>query len=343
MKNRIKMDRVLCLGIESTAHTFGCSVIEYDLVKKKGKIISDLRSIYQAPDGAGIHPREASRHHLEKSPNILREVLIQANIKPKEIDLIAYSAGPGLGPCLRVGAVIARALSSFYNIPLIPVNHALGHIELGIMLTKCKDPLVLLVSGGHTMILAFSNKRWRVFGETLDITVGQLFDQFGRYIGLASPCGNNIEEYANQSSKQYFQLPYIVKGNDVSFSGMLTATKKLIDNGFNKFDTCFSLQETAFAMLTEVIERALSFTEKKEVLIVGGVSANNRLSSMLKIASKRQNAKLYTCPIQYSGDNGAQIAWTGICENISTGNTIKIQDAFVKQSWRIDKVEVDWR
>jgi N6-L-threonylcarbamoyladenine synthase len=177
----------------------------------------------------------------------------------------------------------------------------------------------------------------------LDITIGQLLDQFGRYIGLASPCGNKIEEYANQSSKQYFQLPYIVKGNDVSFSGILTAAKKLIDNGYNKFDICFSLQETAFAMLTEVIERALSFTEKKEVLIVGGVSANNRLSSMLKIASIRQNAKLYTCPFHYSGDNGAQIAWTGICDNVSSGKTIKVQDSFVMQSWRIDKVEVQWR
>ena len=332
-----------CLGIESTAHTFGCSIIQFDLLKKKGKILSEIRSIYKPPIGAGIHPREASRHHLDKAPDLLRDTIKKANTKIKDIDLISYSAGPGLGPCLRVGAVIARALSSFYNIPLLPVNHALGHIELGIMLTKCIDPLVLLVSGGHTMILAFSNKRWRIFGETLDITVGQLFDQFGRYIGLASPCGNTIEEFAIKSSKQYFRLPYIVKGNDVSFSGILTAAKKLIDNGYNKFDICFSLQETAFAMLTEVVERALSFTDKKEVLIVGGVSANNRLSSMLKIASERQNAKLYTCPFNYTGDNGAQIAWTGICDNISSGKKIKIQDSFVKQSWRIDKVEVNWR
>ncbi|HEX2407933.1 MAG TPA: KEOPS complex N(6)-L-threonylcarbamoyladenine synthase Kae1 [Nitrososphaeraceae archaeon] len=343
MKNKIKKDQFFCLGIESTAHTFGCSVIQFDLVKKKGKIISDLRSIYQAPDGAGIHPREASRHHLDKSPNILREVLMQAKLKPKEIDLISYSAGPGLGPCLRVGAVIARALSSFYNIPLIPVNHALGHIELGMMLTECQDPLVLLVSGGHTMILAFANKKWRVFGETQDITIGQLLDQFGRYIGFASPCGNKIEQYANQSTKKYYHLPYIVKGNDVSFSGILTATKKLIDKGYSKFDICFSLQETAFAMLTEVVERALSFTEKKEVLIVGGVSANKRLSTMLKIATKRQKAILYTCPIYYSGDNGAQIAWTAICDNISSGTTIKVQNALIKQSWRLDKVEVNWR
>lgn len=268
---------------------------------------------------------------------------MQAKLKPKEIDLISYSAGPGLGPCLRVGAVIARALSSFYNVPLIPVNHALGHIELGMMLTECQDPLVLLVSGGHTMVLAFANKKWRVFGETQDITIGQLLDQFGRYIGFASPCGNKIEQYANQSTKKYYHLPYIVKGNDVSFSGILTATKKLIDKGYSKFDICFSLQETAFAMLTEVVERALSFTEKKEVLIVGGVSANKRLSTMLKIATKRQKAILYTCPIYYSGDNGAQIAWTAICDNISSGTTIKVQNALIKQSWRLDKVEVNWR
>ena len=162
-------------------------------------------------------------------------------------------------------------------------------------------------------------------------------------MGLASPCGTTIEKYASQSSKKYSQLPYIVKGNDVSFSGILTATKKLLDNGYDKFNICYSLEETAFAMLTEVIERALSFTEKKEVLIVGGVSANNRLSNMLKIATKRQKAKLYTCPIHYSGDNGAQIAWTAICDNISSGKTIKVQNAFIKQSWRLDSVEVNWR
>ena len=124
---------------------------------------------------------------------------------------------------------------------------------------------------------------------------------------------------------------------------MLTATKKLIDNGYDIFNVCFSLQETAFAMLTEVVERALSFTEKKEVLIVGGVSANKRLSTMLKIAIKRQKATLYSCPIYYAGDNGAQIAWTAICDNISSGTTIKVQDALIKQSWRLDKVEVKWR
>src|SRR5918992_3243801 len=230
MKETKKKDiNICCLGIESTAHTFGCSIIQFDSIKKKGEILSEIRSIYKAPNGAGIHPREASRHHLDKAPDLLRNVLKKANIKPKEIDLISYSAGPGLGPCLRIGAVIARSLSSFYDIPLIPVNHALGHIELGIKLTDLNNPLTLLVSGGHTMILVYHKNKWRVFGETLDITIGQLLDQIGRSMGFASPCGNKIEEMSDLSDKNFiYQLPYVIKGNDVSFSGLLTAAKTLM-------------------------------------------------------------------------------------------------------------------
>ena len=211
------------LGIESTAHTFSCAIIEKK--GKKGKILSDVRKIFRPEAGQGIHPREASRHHIENSPLVLSECLNEANISVKDLDIISYAAGPGLGPCLRVGAVVARSLSSFYKIPIFPVNHAIGHIELGKLLTGANDPLVLLVSGGHTMLLSFLNKQWRVFGETLDITLGQLLDQFGRSIGFASPCGKNIEDLANMLHQNMFSLPYSVKGNDVSFSGLLSATK----------------------------------------------------------------------------------------------------------------------
>ncbi|MEP0826640.1 MAG: O-sialoglycoprotein endopeptidase, partial [Nitrososphaera sp.] len=204
---------MLCLGVESTAHTFGCSIVD-----SAGKILSDERDVYRAPEGSGIHPREASRHHAEVSSDIFHKSLQSAGITMKDVDIVGYSAGPGLGPCLRVGAVVARTVAGFYKKPLVPVNHALGHLELGSMLTGASDPLVLLVSGGHTMILAFSHGRWRVFGETLDITVGQLLDQFGRALGFASPCGGRIEQLATQSTRQYMQLPYVVKGNDVSFS-----------------------------------------------------------------------------------------------------------------------------
>ena len=249
---------MICLGIESTAHTFSCAIL--DTKGKQSKILSDIRDIYLPPEGEGIHPREASRHHVEKSSNTLHEAMKKAKISVKDIDIISYAAGPGLGPCLRVGAVVARTLSSFYKIPIYPVNHAIGHIELGKMLTGAKNPLVLLVSGGHTMLLAFLAGRWRVFGETLDITLGQLLDQFGRSLGFPSPCGQKLEKLAEKGTN-YIPLPYSVRGNDVSFSGLLSATKSVVDKSTE--DICFSLQETAFAMICEATERALSFTKKK--------------------------------------------------------------------------------
>ena len=327
---------MLGLGIESTAHTFSCAII-----KKKGnngKILSDIRKIYRPVDGEGIHPREASRHHIDNSSIVLSECLKDANVTIKDLDIVSYAAGPGLGPCLRVGAVVARSLSSFYKIPIYPVNHAIGHIELGKLLTGAKNPLVLLVSGGHTMLLAFLNKQWRVFGETLDITLGQLLDQFGRSIGFASPCGKNIEELASVSSN-YVTLPYSVKGNDVSFSGLLSATKSVAKK--SQIDACYSLQETAFAMISETVERALSFTGKKELMIVGGVAANKRLSEMLQNVCKRHRCKFYVVPIQYAGDCGSQICWTGLLESKVKKDTL-LKDTFVMQSWRLDSVKVDY-
>jgi N6-L-threonylcarbamoyladenine synthase len=328
---------MLCLGIESTAHTFGCSIVD-----SKGRVLSDERDVYKAPEGSGIHPREASRHHMEVSSFVFQKSLQATGVAMKDVDVVGYSAGPGLGPCLRVGAVVARTVAGFYKKPLVPVNHALGHVELGAILTGAIDPLVLLVSGGHTMTLAFSHGRWRVFGETLDITVGQLLDQFGRALGFASPCGGRIEQLASQSAGRYMQLPYIVKGNDVSFSGLLTAAIKLAEKSETS-DACYSLQETAFAMLAEAVERAISFTGKKEMMIVGGVAANKRLTEMLESACSRQGAKLFVCPLKFAGDNGAQIAWTAIQEYQATKKQVKIEDSTVQQSWRLDTVDVTWR
>ncbi|MCI4432887.1 MAG: tRNA (adenosine(37)-N6)-threonylcarbamoyltransferase complex transferase subunit TsaD [Nitrosopumilus sp.] len=327
---------MLGLGIESTAHTFSCAVIEKK--GKQGKILSDIRKIYRPAEGEGIHPREASRHHVENSAIVLSDCLKEAKITIKDLDIISYAAGPGLGPCLRVGAVVARSLASYYNIPIYPVNHAIGHIELGKLLTGAKNPLVLLVSGGHTMLLAFLNKQWRVFGETLDITLGQLLDQFGRSIGFASPCGKNIEDLASSTSN-YVVLPYSVKGNDVSFSGLLSATKSIASK--SNSDACFSLQETAFAMISETVERALSFTGKKELLIVGGVAANKRLSEMLQAVCKRHRCKFFIAPQRYAGDCGSQICWTGLLES-QVKKGVSLEETFVTQSWRLDSIKINY-
>jgi len=328
--------RRFILGVESTAHTFSVSVMSSD-----GKILSNAKSVYAPPEGSGIHPFEASQNHLAKASRVVADAIDTSGVPIGNLSAVAYAMGPGLGPCLRVGGVVARTLAASLAIPLVPVNHAVGHIELGCLLTGSKDPVVLLVSGGHTMILAYSARRWRVLGESLDLTLGQLLDQFGRHHGLASPCGRTIEEAAAKSSS-YLRLPYTVKGNDVSFSGLLTASKVLLDKGGSFSDVSYSMQETAFAMVTEVTERALAFTGKKEVMIVGGVAANKRLAGMMGDMTGRHSADVTMTPLEYSGDCGAQIAWTGWLAH-SCGVEIPVAESKVLQSWRLDRVDIPWR
>jgi N6-L-threonylcarbamoyladenine synthase len=329
--------RNLCvLGIESTAHTFSASV-----AKENEKLLSDVKDVYVPPEGSGIHPTEAAKHHALVAAKVIKEALSASGVKAGDIDAVAYAMGPGLGPCLRVGAVSARTMALALGKPLVPVNHAIGHIELGCMLTGAKSPLVLLISGGHTMVISCSAGMWRVLGETLDLTLGQLLDQLGRHFGYSSPCGRRIEEAASRSHR-YLRLPYTVKGNDVSFSGLITAAKRLVDVGEPFEDVCFSVQESAFATTVEVTERALAFTGSKEVMVVGGVAANKRLSEMLNVMVERHSARLSVVPLRYSGDCGAQIAWTGLLA-FKEGVTIPVEKSLIRQSWRLDTVPLPWR
>lgn len=304
-------------------------------------LLSDTRDVYVPPEGSGIHPTQAANHHTVVAARIIEDAMAVAGKGARDLDAVAYSMGPGLGPCLRVGAVAARTLALALDRPLVPVNHAIGHIELGCKLTGARTPLVLLISGGHTMVIACSSGMWRVLGETLDLTLGQLLDQFGRHYGYASPCGRRIEEAASRSNR-YLKLPYTVKGNDVSFSGLLTAAKRLVDEGEPFEDVCFSVQESAFATTVEVTDRALAFTGSKEVMVVGGVAANKRLAEMLEIMVQRHGARLSVVPLRYSGDCGAQIAWTGLLA-FRSGVTIPVESSVIRQSWRLDTVPLPWR
>ncbi len=300
-----------------------------------------MKDVYRPSEGSGIHPREASRHHVEVAPHVVEDALRRAELSVEDLDCIAYSAGPGLGPCLRIGAVISRALAAFYRKPLVPINHAIGHIELGKRLTGLDDPLVLLISGGHTALAAELPERgWRIFGETLDLTLGQLLDQLGRYFGLGSPAGPQIEKLAEEGSNgigKIPNLPYTVKGNDVSYSGLLSAAKDLHSRGESKEVVAYAVQEYAFSMLTEATERALAFTDRKELLVAGGVAANQRLARMLGEMCKPRRLKLGVVPRQYAGDCGSQIAVAGI-RFFRKGVTTSPKQAFIRQSWRIDQV-----
>ncbi len=308
------------------------------------KMISDAKDVYKAPAGSGIHPREASRHHIEVGAGVIERALSESKLRMKDLDFIAYAAGPGLGPCLRVGAVSARSLSSYYRKPLVPVNHAIGHIELGKGLCHLFDPLVLVISGGHTALTAKQGNCWKIFGETLDLTLGQLLDQLGRFLGLSSPAGPSIETFARQVNpdseaerKSIQLLPYSIKGNDVSYSGLLSASKALAAQGMSNETVSYAVQEVAFSILTEATERALAFTGKAELLATGGVAANQRLSEMLRIMCEERRATLGVIPKEFAGDCGSQIAAAGFTFYWA-GQTAKPSNSFIRQSWRIDSV-----
>jgi universal protein Kae1 len=323
---------MVCLGIESTAHSFGIGI-----VTEKGKVLSNVIDTYKPPAGWGIKPADASSHHNKVSNHVLEESLKTAGTSIKEIDLITFSSGPGLAPCLHAGLNFTKKLSNEHKIPLIGVNHCIAHIEISRLFTKAKDPVVLYVSGGNTQILSFVDGRYRCFGESMDIGIGNALDKFGRNLGLEFPAGPKIEALASKS-RTYIELPYTVKGMDLSFSGIITEATRKHKEGAKLEDVCFSLQETLFAMLTEVTERALAHTKKSEVVLTGGVAANSRLKEMLSIMAKERKAKFYSVPRDLAGDNGAMIAWTGILYR--KANPKERPDIHPRQ--RTDEVEVGW-
>ena len=323
---------MICLGIESTAHTFGIGIADEE------SILSNANDMFK-PKKGGIKPREAAEHHSEVFVDVLKKSLEEAKINMNDVDLISFSQGPGLPECLRIGAVVARMLSMKYKKPLIGVNHPIGHLEIGRFETKAKDPVCLYCSGGNTQIIAYVDGRYRVFGETLDIPIGNCLDQFAREAGLGFPGGPEVEKLARNG--KYVELPYVVKGMDLSFSGILTEAIKKLKAGNRLEDLCYSLQETCFAMLIEVTERALAHTDKDEVLLIGGVAANKRFSEMLSIMAKERNAKVFVVPQEYATDGGAMIAVAGLLDH-RVGNKTKIENSGINQKWRIDEVEVNW-
>ncbi len=334
------MTRKLCLGIESTAHTFGIGIIDFD-----ANIYSLVNDVF-IPEKGGLHPVLVKEQHLNNFMKTINRALTEANCSIKDIDLIAFSQSPGLGPVLKIGALIARILSQLLHIPIIAVNHCIGHIEIGRIMCNIEDPLTLYVSGGNTIVSAYESGRYQIFGETLDLAIGNMIDSFARDAGLTHPGGPKIEKLALES-KKYIKLPYVVKGMDLSFSGLYTAAKRLIESKdygkkYNLNDVAYSLQETSFAMLTEVTERALSHTEKKEVLLTGGVAANKRLQEMIKYISNEHDARFEVVPLKYAGDNGAMIGWAGILRyKVEGGNDMA--ETIIKPKERMDQITIPWR
>ncbi len=323
------------LGIEGTAHTISIGIVDENckVLALEGKMI--------APEAGGIHPREAANHHAQYAVPLIRQALDAAKLSPKDLGLVAFSQGPGLGPCLRTAATAARALSLSLEIPLVGVNHCVAHLEIGRKVEGATDPMLLYASGGNTQVIAFANGKYRVFGETLDIGIGNMLDKFGRMNGLKFPSGPTIEKLALEG-KKFINLPYSVKGMDMAFSGIMTAADALVKKGERIEDVCYSLQENAFAMLVEVTERAMAHADKSELLLGGGVAANKRLQDMARKMAEARGAKFYVPPKKLCTDNGAMIAWLGYAMH-SAGVRMTIKDSEVNQNFRTDDVNVTWR
>jgi len=335
-----KLENVMIsLGIEGTAHSVAVGVVKQK--KDRCNVLSNLIKTY-SPKKGGIHPRKAANHHAENVSSLIKKSVEKANISFSDVDLVSFSKGPGLGPCLRTAATAARALSLSLKRPLIGVNHCVAHLEIGIGTIKnCKDPVLLYTSGANTQVIAFSEGRYRVFGETLDIGIGNCLDKFGRIIDLSFPSGPIIENLAKKGEK-YLNLPYSIKGMDIAFSGLLTAAQQYYEKGEKIEDICYSIQETTFAALTEVTERAMAHTEKNQVLLGGGVAANNRLRNMVNTMAKERDATFFVPSKDLCIDNGAMIAWLGLLM-YNSGARMKVEQSFIDQRFRTDMVDVIWR
>ncbi len=333
---------VIAVGFEGSANKVGIGVV------KDGEVLSNVRHTYVAPPGQGFLPKDTAKHHQQHILAVLKQAMVDAKVQPQEVDCICYTKGPGMGAPLVTVAVVARTVSQLWGKPLVGVNHCIGHIEMGRLVTGAQNPTVLYVSGGNTQVISYSQRRYRIFGETIDMAVGNCLDRFARVLKLSndpSP-GYNIEQLA-KSGSQYIELPYSVKGMDVSFSGILSyiesvAREKLDKGGCTPADLCFSLQETIFAMLVETTERAMAHCGSDEVLIVGGVGCNLRLQEMMGAMVRERGGKVYGMDDRYCIDNGAMIAQAG-WEMFRSGQTTPMDDSWVTQRFRTDEVEVTWR
>ncbi|MBZ6494184.1 bifunctional N(6)-L-threonylcarbamoyladenine synthase/serine/threonine protein kinase [Natrinema longum] len=331
---------VRVLGIEGTA--WAASAAVYDADRDDVVIESDA---YQ-PESGGIHPREAAEHMHDAIPRVVERALEHAReshagpATEPPIDAVAFSRGPGLGPCLRVVGTAARALSQALAVPLVGVNHMVAHLEIGRHTSGFDSPVCLNASGANAHLLAYRNGRYRVLGETMDTGVGNAIDKFTRHVGWSHPGGPKVEAAAEDGD--YVDLPYVVKGMDFSFSGIMSAAKQAVDDGTPVEDVCYSLQENVFGMLTEVSERALSLTGSDELVLGGGVGQNARLREMLAEMCAQRGAEFHAPEPRFLRDNAGMIAVLG-AKMYAAGDTLALEDSRVDPDFRPDQVPVSWR
>jgi N6-L-threonylcarbamoyladenine synthase/protein kinase Bud32 len=287
-------------------------------------------------------PSNVADHHLKYCDEVFLKALDVAKIKSSDLDIIAFSSSPGIGHMLRIGAIFARTLALKLDLALVGVNHCIAHLEIGRKFSNFKDPLLVYSSGANTQIIGFESGKYRVFGETLDIGIGNFLDSFARELNLGFPGGPKVEALAKKG--KYVPLPYSLKGMDISFGGLLTKLKNIKDK-YSVEDLCYSVQEIIFSMLVEITERALAHTQKKEVILGGGVGCNKRLQEMLSIMCDERGAKFFSPKNEYLVDNAAMIAHTGflIYNCIKDKKIFSVDNSKIDPYLRTDDIKIDYR
>lgn len=335
---------VTSIGFEGSANKIGVGIV------RDGVVLANPRKTYITPPGEGFKPADTARHHSSVILDLVDQALKDANLSHSDIDIVSFTKGPGMGAPLVSTAIVARTIAQLWNKPLIPVNHCIAHIEMGRVVTGAENPAILYVSGGNTQVIAFSRGKYRIFGETIDIAIGNFLDRIARLLKLSndpSP-GYNIEQLAKKGQK-LIDLPYLIKGMDVTLSGILTLIERTHEkwkkDGFSDADLCMSIQETMFAMLVETVERAMAVTNSKEVLLVGGVGCNERLQEMMNVMALERGARLCATDERYCIDNGAMIAHTGalMYQSGYRPNVADWKETGITQRFRTDEVDVTWR
>ena len=310
------------LGIESSCDDTAAAVISDSVILSNVVASQSIHELY-----GGVVPELASREHQKLILPVVNKVLKEAGISVDDLSAVAFTNGPGLVGSLMVGTSFAKSMSLALDIPLIAVNHMQAHILAHFIEDPENDNpdfpfLALTISGGHTQIVKVSSPfDMQVLGETLDDAAGEAFDKSGKVIGLKYPAGPQIDKLSKEGdpNKYSFTKPK-VDGLNFSFSGLKTNFLNFInketrlDESFinnNLKSICASLQKVIVEILMDKLVMASKQTGIKTIVICGGVSANSKVRSKLKLNSEKYGWKIHIPKLSYTTDNAAMIAITG--------------------------------
>ncbi|WP_035053091.1 tRNA (adenosine(37)-N6)-threonylcarbamoyltransferase complex transferase subunit TsaD [Andreprevotia chitinilytica] len=310
---------MLVLGLESSCDETGVALFDTE----RGLLAHRIHSqIAMHTEYGGVVPELASRDHIRRVLPLTEDCLAEAGCTLKQLDAIAYTAGPGLAGALLVGASVANALGFALQKPVIEVHHLEGHL-LSPLLSDPKPefPFVaLLVSGGHTQLMAVRGiGNYELLGETVDDAAGEAFDKSAKLLDLGYPGGPALSKLADTGDATRFKLPrpMLHSGDlDFSFSGLKTAVLKLVTeqapiDDVTRADICAAFQEAIVEVLVKKCLAALKQTGMRRLVIAGGVGANRQLREGLDDAAKRRQLQVYYPPLALCTDNGAMIAYAG--------------------------------